>query len=217
MSFKTHTEGGSWTGGGTEVFNCNLTERNAIEAAFNFMVASGIPCLNRTGGLTSLANCLSGKTVSSVEIDCRGSSCRSGVFGTAPRGGSSINMCDLGLPPTGVAADTDVTVFHELIHSCGGGELDSWSLENHCYRGHGTINPGPTTVAGFIGQTADLGGGLRAGEYVVWEPGTGRVFVKVSTGGSWTSSPTISRGAELNVNRPSYITPPPGGGGGSWV
>lgn len=212
MGFKTHTEGGSWNGGGTEVPNCNLAERSAIQAAFTDLVSRGIACLNRTGGLGGLAGCLTNKTLESVEVDCNGSGCDPGVFGTAPKGGNSINLCGPALPPGGNQADTDVTLFHELIHSCDGGELDSWSLENHCYQGHGTVNPMPATVSGFLDETSDVGDGLRAGTFVVWEPATGRVFVKVETGGSWNSSATITRGAELNVSNPAYIPPADGGG-----
>lgn len=214
MGFVTHTEGGSWTGGGTEVPNCNPDEREAIRDAFDFLVSDGVPCLDAIGGLGALTACLSGRTIASVDIDCRGSSCDDGVFGTAPLGGDSINMCDAGLPPAGNQADTDVTVFHELIHSCGGLELDSWALENHCYLGHGTINPSAATVNGFLDETDDLGDGLRAATFVVWEPDTGRVFVKVESGGSWNSSPTVSRGAEINVNNRVYTV---GADGGGWV
>lgn len=203
MSFKTHTEGGSWTGGGTDVPNCDIGERNAITTAFNDKVTRGQTALTALGDRArDLSNCLAGKTISSVEIDCRGSSCGTGIFGTAPRGGSSINLCPPALPPTGVQADTDVTVFHELIHSCGGAEVDAWAFENHCYAGHGTFTPGSTTVQGFVGETTDIGGGLRAGTFVVWERSTGRAWVKRETGGSWNSGPTITRGALLNVSWP---------------
>lgn len=204
MSFKTHTEGGSWSGGGTEVLNCTLTERNAITTAFADKDSRGVPGLNGMGGFGTLAACMSGKTTTSVEIDCRGPSCSSGnAFGTAPRNGNSIDMCAAALPPAGVQADCDVTVFHELIHSCGGAEVDAWSLENQFYQGHGTFTPGVTTVMGFVGETTDIGGGLRAGQFVVWERATGRAFVKVLSGGSWNSGPTVSAGAQLtNVSFP---------------
>jgi len=202
MSFKTHTEGGSWSGGGTEVPNCNLAERNAITAAFRFMQASGVPCVQRLGGLGNLVSCLQGKSVDSVELDCRGSNCGSN-FGVAS--GNSVDICDPALPPTGLQQDTDVTLFHECIHTCGGRAIDAWSLENHCFQGHGTFDPAGSVVNGFLGETSDVGGGLRAATFVVWERATGRVFVKVSSGGSWSSGPTITRGAELNVNRAAYI------------
>src|SRR5262249_31107752 len=156
----------------------------AIRTAFAFLLRSGVPCVAGIGGLNSLAACLRGKTVESVEIDCHGGSCN-GAFGTAPKGGNENNMCNPGLPPDGGQTDTDVTVFHELIHSCGGVELDSWALENHCYAGHGTFDPGSSTVSDFEDETDDVGGGLQAGTFLVWEPDTGRVFVKVETGGSW--------------------------------
>jgi hypothetical protein len=200
MGFKTHTEGGSWTGGGTEVPNCNLADRNAITAAFDFMLndrTRGVPAIRAFGGLEGLANCLAGKTLSSVEVDCRGSGCTAGIFGRAPRNGSSINMCPPSLPTQGVQADTDVTLIHELVHSCGGAEIDAWSIENHFYAGHGTINPSTTT---FVSETSDIGGGLRASTFVVWERSTGAVFVKVESGGSWNSGPTVSRGNELHAS-----------------
>jgi hypothetical protein len=206
MGFVTHTEGGSWTGGGTQVPNCNLTEQNAITLAFNFMqttIRSQVAALG--GECATLATRLAAKTVAAVDIDCRGSSCRADVFGTAPRGGNSINMCALGLPPN-VQADTNVTVFHEIVHSCGGGELDSWALENRFYVGNGTINPGSATVAAFCGETTAVGGGLRAGEFVVWEPSTGRVLVKVLSGGSWTSGPTVSAGTQILAPNGVYMT-----------
>ena len=214
MSFKTHTEGGSWNGGGTEVRNCSVSEVNAIRQALTFYVSSGIPPVSAIGGLGGLVSCLQSKTEASIALDCRASGC-TGAFGYTTRGGSDVTFCDPALPPTGVQADTDVTLFHEFIHTCNGMEIDSWALENHCYAGHGTFNPSPGVVSGFMGETSDAGNGLRASEFLLWEPATGRVFVKVSTGGSWNSSPTLSRGAELNVNNNSYMVPP--GSGGGWI
>jgi hypothetical protein len=198
VGWRTHNEGGSWTGGGTDVPNCSLAERNAITAAFDFMhnnATSGVPAIRAFGGLVTLADCLAGKTIGSVEVDCRGSGCGPDLYGNAPLNGSSINLCPLALPPGALQVDTDVTLLHELVHSCGGLEIDAWSIENHFYRNHGTIGPSTTT---FVGETSDVGGGLRAATFVVWERATGAVFVKVSSGGSWNSGPTISRGGELH-------------------
>lgn len=205
MPFVGRTVGGSWLGGGTFVPNCNATNQASITLAFATLNRIGITCCVNLGGLDQLVNCLRGKTVASVNIDCCASSCGANCnanFGTAPLCGNSINMCNPALPAN-PQANCDVTVFHELIHSCCGLEIDAWSLENHCYVGRGTFNPsglGPT----FLSETSDVGGGLRAGRFVVVERTTGRVFVKRETGGSWISSPTITRGTELNVNRASY-------------
>jgi len=203
MSWVTHSEGGSWSGGGHDVPNCNVQDQAAITAGFTFMHNTAIPAVRAFGGLDSLANTLDGFTVSSIQIDCRGSSCRSDVFGTSHVNGRDLDMCTPELPPTGIQTDTDVTVFHELIHCAGGVEIDAWSMENHFYRFHGTISPSTST---FCGETSNVGGGLRAGTFVVWEPATGAVFVKVSTGGSWKSGHTISRGNELHSwQRSNYI------------
>jgi hypothetical protein len=196
VAFKTHTEGGSWSGGGTDVPNCNLAERNAITAAFTFMQTTSRPLVAALGGeCATLASRIAGKTVASVEIDCRGPGCN-GSFGRAPLGGNSINLCAPALPPS-VQANADVTVFHEIIHSCGGVELDSWSLENRFYVGRGTFTPAGSVISGFCGETSAIGGGLRAGTFVVWDPATGRVSVKVLSGGSWNTGPTVSAGAQI--------------------
>jgi hypothetical protein len=216
MGFKTHTEGGSWYGGGHEVLDCSVTEVAAIRAALAYLVSTGQPCAAGIGGLDGLASCLASKNESSITLDCRGSSCNGAYGVTNSVGGSDVSFCDPALPPNGSQIDTDVTLFHEFIHTCDGGELDAWAMENHCYQGHGTFDPSSDVVNGFEGETSDVGNGLRAGRWLVWEPATGRVFVKVETGGSWNSSPTISRGAELNVNNKAYV-PGPSGGGGGWI
>lgn len=209
MPFKTHTEGGGWLGGGKEVPNCSITKQAAIKVAFALVQTIGRPCVAAIGGLDGLANCLSGKTVDTVDIDCCGSSCGptcSDAFATTDSiGGNLITFCNPALPPTySDQNDCDATAFHELVHSCGGMEIDAWSLENHCYLGRGTINPSSIVVQGFLSETTDIGGGLRAGNFVVWERSTGKVFVKVVSGGGWLSSPTISKGNPINVNPAAY-------------
>ncbi|SRR6266702_4336364 len=92
-------------------------------------------------------------------------------------------------------------------------------LENHCYRGYGTLEPDANVRRMFLAETADIGGDLPAGAFVVWERITGRVFVKVSSGGSWSSGPTITRGAELNVENRKVLEMPQlvkGGTATSW-
>ncbi|HEY4570859.1 MAG TPA: hypothetical protein VIH10_15400 [Kribbella sp.] len=200
MGFVTHTVGGSWTGGGQQVANCSVMEQAAITAAFTFVHSTAIPAVRAFGGLDSLANTLDGFTVASIDLDCRGASCRMGVFGTSHLNGHDLDLCGPALPPSGIQVDTDATVFHELIHCAGGVEIDAWSMENHFLRFHGTVSPDATT---FCGETTDLGGGLRAGTFVVWEPASGAVFGKVATGGSWNSGPTITRGNELHSWRRS--------------
>lgn len=202
MSWKTHTEGGTWSGGGTEVPNCNLTERNAIQAAFDFMQNTSRAQVAALGGeCATLASRMAGKTVPSVEVDCPGPSCTD--FGSAPINGNSINMCPLSLPPN-PQADADVTVFHEIIHSCGGTQLDAWALENRFYVGRGTFTPGSGTVAGFCTENSAVGGGLLAGTFVVWDPSTGRVSAKVLSGGTWNSGPSVSAGTQVLAPSAAY-------------
>jgi hypothetical protein len=206
MTFVTHTVGGGWSGGGTQVANCSTAEMAAIRAAFTDVQNRGRNCASALG-IGALDSCLASRgNEATIALDCRGAGC-GGVFGFSHVNGNDITFCDDALPPNGLQQDTDVTMFHELVHCCGGVEVDAWSLENHCYARHGTITPSSAVVAGFRGETSDVGGGLRAGTFVVWEPATGKVFVKVTSGGSWNSAATVGRGAQLNVNQAAYTSP----------
>lgn len=204
MTFITHRVGGNWVGAGAvDVPNCNNAHQGAIIAAFNNISSFALPCLTALGGLDRLVTCLQGKTVDSMQIDCNGPGCAGqGLHGAdAARGGNSINFCDRSLPGMALQAETNSTLFHELIHSCDGGELDAYALQVHCYHDRGVI---PVIESGaltsdFRRDSRDVGGGLRAGTFVVWEQAAGKVFVKVEMGGTWLTPATISRGAELSV------------------
>jgi hypothetical protein len=196
MPFKTHSEGGSWSGGGTQVSNCSDSQQRAIRAAFDNVHSFGVGCLNRLPGMEALATCLAGKTVDSMTIDCNGPGCTpESLHGAdAARGGNDINIC-----AGAFTSDLNSSLFHELIHSCNGLEIDAYALGIHCYQDRGVI---PVIQSGVLNsdfqrETRDVGGGLRAGTFVVWDPTTGNVYVKVETGGAWNSGPTVSRGAEL--------------------
>ncbi len=214
MPFVGPTAGGSWLG--TVVPNCKVSEQLAITEAFTALLNIGINRCVNLGGLDELVNCLHTKTIASVDIDCCGSgcwtffpgtqipqSCNGPIFANAPLSGNSINLCGPALPPNPQAV-LDATLFHELIHSCGGLEIDAWALENHCYVNRGTINPPPIVKQDFLTETTDIGGGLRAGRFLLVERATGRVFVKRQTTGAWLSTPTLTSGAELSVNAASY-------------
>jgi hypothetical protein len=207
MPFATTTTNGLGEGG---TFTCNTAQRTAITNAFSFMGRRLTSCVTPLAGeMTELVACLlSQRNFSNVVIDCpsAGGNCSSNVFGWTTLGSNVLRMCPSGLPPRATAAEANVTLFHELIHTCGGLEIDAWACENHCYRGLGTINP-VGMVSTFLSETTALGGGLRAGRFVVWDPSTGQVRVKVETGGDWISSPTIGRGTALNVVARFYRSP----------
>jgi hypothetical protein len=217
LPFLGTTTGGSWfgvLGVGGVLPTCNTPRQNSITTAFNFIPngssteSSPLSRIVAFGGLNELANRLRQKTLAFTDIDCCGTrlpcdmtgTCL-GNFGRSFRGGNYLNMCRPALPPDfNNQRECDVTVFHELVHCCGGLEIDAWSLENHFYASHGTTSPGGGLKATFTAETLNLGGGLRAGTFVLWNTVTARVFVKTISGGSWLSSGTITPGAQILVD-----------------
>ncbi len=199
--FRTHTEGGSWDGGGTEVPNCNAAQRdiiNAVLATIQRTVDSwNLPCLRRVRDrLQDRLNC-------SLVVDCGSGDNCDGLDGfTDSRGSANVTMCPNALAST--RARLTAVLFHEMVHSVGGTELDSEALENHFFGGNGATFP---TSDDFPAFDSD------GGEFVIWDKATGNVFEKCEQGGSWDSGPTISQGVQLSVNFPA----PPPSGGGSWI
>ena len=195
--FTTHTEGGSWTGGGTEVPNCSAGQQRLINAAL--AVVQTIVNSWSLGCLTSVRDRLQDRLNCSLEIDCDPSGCP-GLDGFST--GSYVALCNtLGKTSQRIAA----VLFHEMVHSVGGTELDAEALENHFFFGNGATPPFGDDFPKFHSE---------GGEFVIWDTTTGSIFEKCEQGGSWDSSPTITRGTQLIPNFPD---PPSGGGGGSWI
>lgn len=203
-TFRTQTQGGSWTGGGTEVPTCNGAQQASINTAMRrirtLLGNWNLPCLNHVrDSLLDRLNC-------SMVINCSsGSDCPSGRRAyTDSRGSPNITLC----PPT--TSDTiqglTATLFHEMVHSVGGTELDAEALENHFLASNGAIAP---TNGDFDSFRSD------GGEFVIWNEATGNVFERCVEGGSWNSSPKVTQGVQLGVN--FVDVSPPGGGGGSWI
>lgn len=208
MPFKTHTEGGIWTGGGTDVPNCNPTEINAIRSALVYCLTSAVPCLRSLRGLEDLAHTLSFKDETNLLLDCKSQECNGVTARINARGGNEITLCDTALPPIATQEETDVALFHQMILACKGTAFDAWALENHCYHGHGTVMP-PVHISNgtFVETTIEVARNLRASEFLLWEPNTGRVFTKLQTGGTWNSPPVYTRGQELYLAnyRSAYV------------
>jgi hypothetical protein len=93
------------------------------------------------------------------------------------------------------SARFEAIVFHEIVHSCGGTELDSEAFENHCYRNNGATAPTSDDFPKFRDE---------GGRWVNWNGSTGAV--------------TTKGGQALNVNNAAFVDPnPPSVGGGGWV
>lgn len=103
---------------------------------------------------------------------------------------------EITLTPSAFASSTarfEAIVFHEIVHSCGGTELDSEAFENHCYRGAGATPPTSDDFPKFRDD---------GGNFVTWNGSTGVV--------------TTNAGQNLNINTSDFVDPSPPSGGGGW-
>lgn len=178
----------AWHGGCTQFTNsCNQTQVNQIAAALCRINAKVNACTLR--GLQGLKGCLLA-SFSTVNWTC----------GPLPSGTlaqtDSVGGNEITLSPSAFASTTarfEAIVFHELVHHCGGSELDAEAFENHCYAGAGATFP--TDPDDFDDFRAN------GGNFVAWNQ---------TTGGLTSAGNTLS---------PTFIdpTPPGGGGGGGWI
>lgn len=196
-TFTTHSEGGGWSGGGTDVPNCSPARRtlinNALSTIQNTLNSWELNCL------TDLRNELQDFINCSLEVDCEDCD----IDGKSVRGSGKITLCDSSLDSSTQQRITAI-VFHEMIHAAGGTELDAEALENHFFGGSGATAPTSDDWEKFHDD---------GGEFVIWDEGTGQLFEKCVEEGSWNESDTVTRGIQL---RPTFIEPPSSGNGGGW-
>jgi hypothetical protein len=199
-TWTTHTEGGDWTGGGTQVRDCTADQQTRIINAFNAFINA--PCLNCFPGLR---DCLNQKW-NEIEIDCTDPDC-SGLDGR--NSGNKILMCNTS------ASRVGPVLLHEMVHACGGTELDSEAVEHACFNGSGATLPFGDDWDKFKSETSEFNGNSseRKGKWVIWNMETGEVWGIVKEGGSWNSGPTESKGSRCFQSdnwKHTYS-------GGSWI
>lgn len=165
---------------------CNQAQVDAIIDALNRINRKVDGCDLR--GLNDLKDCIR-RADRDVVWKC-------GSLGDSIVGQTSGN--EITLTPTAFGSTTarfDAIVFHEIVHACGGTELDSEAFENHCYRGSGASAPTSSDFPKFRDD---------GGRWVNWNGATGSV--------------TTKDGQALNVNTSDFVDPsPPSGGGGGWI
>lgn len=200
-SWTTHTEGGSWNGGGTEVRDCSVTQQRDITNAFNNFINSA--ALNCSPGIRDKLR----SKFNDVEIDCTDSEC-SRLDGRTS--GNKILICNT--TPTRVGP----VLLHELVHACGGTELDAEAIEHACFVFNGATAPFGDDWDKFRSETDELNDNEkeRVGEFVIWNSDTGEVWQKIVEGGSWASSGTVRKGTRCFQSNDWIHTYD---SGGSWV
>ena len=166
---------------------CNQDRVNLIAGALDRIYAKVDGC--DLSGLTDLKNCIK-RADRDVVWKCD-------TLGDSIVGQTSGN--EITITPTAFGstqARMDAIIFHEIVHACGGTELDSEAFENHCYRGAGATSPTSDDFPKFRDE---------GGRWVNWNGSTGAV--------------TTKDGQALNVNNSSFVdpSPPSGGGGGGWI
>lgn len=105
---------------------------------------------------------------------------------TPQRGKGVIALCRSLL--AGPRERVEAVLFHELVHACGGDELDGEGLEGHCFKGRAATQPGGSDYRLF--RKLPVRNGYHLGNHLMWKPGTGQVFVR---------APGDEPGAALNV------------------
>jgi len=176
----------AWHGGCvSSVRTCSQAQIDAIFVALDGICAKIDSCDLR--GLNDLKDCLR-NTSENVVWKC-------GTLGDSIVAQTSGN--EITLTPSAFGSTTsrfEAIVFHEMVHACGGTELDSEAFENHCYRGAGATAPTSDDFPKFRDD---------GGRWVNWNGSTGSV--------------TTKDGQTLNVNTAAFVDPsPPSGGGGGW-
>ncbi|MCW3073480.1 MAG: hypothetical protein JWP69_549 [Flaviaesturariibacter sp.] len=76
-------------------------------------------------------------------------------------------------------------LLHELVHDCGGSELDSEAIEYTCYVGNGSQPPNGDDWYKFCKHTKEFEGNkhIRVAKFVIWNSTTGDVWVRNNNGG----------------------------------
>jgi hypothetical protein len=79
---------------------------------------------------------------------------------------------------------TGAVVMHELVHACGGSELDAETIERICFDGNGATPPMSVDFAAFC-KEPNLSGQptTHVGHFVVWDAASGETWVRDDSSG----------------------------------
>jgi hypothetical protein len=185
----THTEGGSWLGGGTLVDNCNADQRRMIAAALaDIQTTINGSCIPDEAA--SLRQKFRDMLACALLIDCNPSGCE-GLNGFTPVAGEfRVALCASTF--SSGQNRVNAVLFHEMVHAAGGTELDAEAFENNCYAGRGATAPTPDDFPSFRSDR---------GVWVLWDEPSGRLNTKRREGGSWVGDPErIVPGTQLSPN-----------------
>ena len=191
----TTTTGGFWTGTTTETKadNCSAADKTAIQNAFNSLSANA--GLNL---LPMLRDAMLPK-FPTVPIDCCFDNTR------PPRGSETIAATIFICAMTDAQIQEDLCL--KLARSAGGGSpLEGRAMVMCCFGAPAGI-PTPAEFAEMVNlPMMPNNSNERVGEFSIWNRSTGEVWDKTTTttGGFWTSSTTVAKGARCFIN-PAWV------------
>jgi hypothetical protein len=161
---KTRCVQQAWHGGceqSTPI--CSQTQINALIAALNRIYPLVDGCFHMT---SSLKDCLKRSHTSDCTWTC--ADLGPGVVGRTS--GSEITITPAAFAST--QSRLDAIIFHEMVHRCGGEELDSEAFENHRFQSSGATAPTSDDFPKFRDD---------GGDFVNWNGATGVVTTKGGT------------------------------------
>ena len=182
---KTRCVQQAWHGGceqSTPI--CSQTQINALIAALNRIY----PLIDGCGHMTSsLKACLKRSDTS----DCTWTCADLGPNIVGQTSGNEITITPAAFAST--QSRLDAIIFHEMVHRCGGEELDSEAFENHVFQFSGATAPTSDDFPKFRDD---------GGDFVDWNGATGVV--------------TTKSGSNVPLNNAAFVDPNPPSGGGGW-
>ena len=123
-----------------------------------------------------LRKCLK-KLLRTIKIECCCPRCKTEktLIATYNRTTKTICICDRGFKGPAV-------LFHELIHACGGTELDAEAFENNCFgSGDGAHGPKGKDFWKFVSENKrhrdQKGRDYVASNWIIWRPKTGEKWI----------------------------------------
>jgi hypothetical protein len=188
---------------------CNPHQRAVILEAIDHTIRTIAPLLYDPpfgGNCGKLATCLRGKEIGKLgEVSC--ADCDGNAGGSSKSSNQSMQICGPwaptphGLPPPTMAAvqnDANQLVFHELVHLCGGTDLDCYTLQGYFFWRVGGSSPAVVPTKPDVDQWTDICGdprnvvqsGITYGAFVAWIPAGGEVFARHPTPSApWATAP----------------------------
>lgn len=157
------------------VLNATAAEEAKIRQAALVALQKAADGLCGLPGLEHLRGCmmarLNGLRPLTIQVtDCVGTSTEAFSY----RGLGVMGICRTSLAAGPKRIGT--LFFHELVHTCGGDELDAEGLEGHCFYEAGATFPSPSDFVEF--RKRPIENGYVSGQFLLWDPRTGNLFVK---------------------------------------